>query len=88
MANKLIEIGGEVYALDKIPDEQSAVVLAKREKLLEIVNLEALVVNLGRVGGFIRIAYNSIGADPRIISKTPTIDYFFQFIVYVHLYCI
>ena len=57
-----IEIEGECYALDKIPSENSGVVKAETEKLLGAVDLRALVSDLGRVGGFIRIAYNGVGA--------------------------
>ena len=57
-----IEIGGECYALDKIPSENSGVVKAEREKLLGAIDLGALVSDLGRIGGFIRIAYNGVGA--------------------------
>ncbi len=57
-----IEIEGEMYALDKIPSENSSVVLAETDKLLGAVDLKTLVSDLGRVGGFIRIAYNGVGA--------------------------
>ena len=57
-----IEIEGESYALDKIPSENSGVVRAEKEKLLGVIDLKALVSDLGRVGGFIRIAYNGVGA--------------------------
>ena len=57
-----IEIEGESYALDKIPSESSGVVKAETEKLLGAIDLKALVSDLGRVGGFIRIAYNGVGA--------------------------
>ena len=57
-----LEIDGESYALDKIPAEQSAVVLAKKDKLLKAIDLKTLADDLGRVGGFIRIAYNGVGA--------------------------
>ncbi len=57
-----VEIDEQLYALDKIPDEQSAVVLAEKSKLLGAVDLKTLVDDLGRVGGFIRIAYNAVGA--------------------------
>ena len=57
-----IEIEGESYALDTIPSENSGVVKAEREKLLGVIDLRALVSDLGRVGGFIRIAYNGVGA--------------------------
>lgn len=57
-----IEIEGESYALDRIPPEDSKVVRAEKNKLLRTINLEALVSGLGRVGGFIRIAYNGVVA--------------------------
>ncbi len=37
-------------------------VLAEKQRLLGAVDLETLVNDLGRVGGFIRIAYNGVGA--------------------------
>ena len=57
-----IEIEGESYALDKIPSDGSGVVKAEEEKLLREINLKALVSDLGRVGDFIGIAYNDVGA--------------------------
>ena len=57
-----VEIEGESYALDKIPSENSGVVRVEKEKLLGVIDLKALVSDLGRVGGFIRIAYNGVGA--------------------------
>ena len=57
-----VEIDGEPYALDKIPSANSGVVKAEKEKLLGAIDLKALVDDLGRVGGFIRIAYNAVGA--------------------------
>ena len=59
---KIIEIKGESYVLDEIPSENSGVVMAEKEKLLGVIDLKTLVDDLGRVGGFIRIAYNGVGA--------------------------
>ena len=61
-SNLQIEIKGECYALDKVPGRNSAVVLEEKEKLLRVIDLKALVDDLGRVGRFIRIAYNGVGA--------------------------
>ena len=60
--NLQIEIDGKCYALNKVPDENSAVVLAAQEKLRKSVDLPALVEDLQRVGRFIRVAYNGVGA--------------------------
>ena len=57
-----IEIEEETYYLNKVPKESSAVVKAETEKLLAAINLKTLVDDLGRVGSFIRIAYNGVGA--------------------------
>ena len=57
-----VEIDGEYYALDKIPPATSGIVKAEMDRLLESVDLKALVTDLGRVGGFIRVAYNGVGA--------------------------
>ena len=57
-----VEISGETYYLNKVPELTSAVVVAETEKLLGAINLKTLVDDLGRVGGFIRIAYNGVGA--------------------------
>ena len=61
-SNLEIEIDGECYALNKVPAENSAVVLAERDRLLGAIDLKALVDDLGRVGGFICLAYNGVGA--------------------------
>ena len=57
-----IEIKGENYRLDTVPADTSSVVVAEKEKLLGAVDLKTLVNDLGRVGAFIRIAYNGVGA--------------------------
>ena len=51
-----------IKLLDKIPSDSSGVVRAEKEKLLGAIDLKTLVSDLGRVGGFIQIAYNGVGA--------------------------
>ena len=58
----VIKIGEETYALDKISSEKSGVVKEEKERLLGIIDLKTLVSDLGMVGGFIRVAYNGVGA--------------------------
>ena len=58
----LVRIGEESYSIQEIPSFDSAVVKKEVTNLLGLVELDTLVTDLGRVGGFIRIAYNSIGA--------------------------
>ena len=64
-----IEIDGECYALDEIPPANSGVVKAETEKLLGAIDLKSLVSDLGRVGGFIRIAYNAVGTAGYQLTK-------------------
>ena len=60
--NLIVEIDDEEYSLDVVPADKSKVVVAEKEKLLGAVDLKTLVDDLGRVGAFIRIAYNGVGA--------------------------
>ena len=52
-------IDGEEYSLIAEPPESSALVVAERKELASILDLETLVDDLGKVGGFIRISYNA-----------------------------
>ena len=60
--NLEVEIKGQSYALNKVPHKDSAIVLVEKDRLLGSINLKTLVDDLGRVGRFIRIAYNGVGA--------------------------
>ncbi len=61
-APEIVIIDGQLYSLEQIPDEKSAIVVSERTVLLKNVDVETLATDLGRVGGFIRIAYNGVGA--------------------------
>ena len=58
----IVKIDEEEYRMDVIPAAESKVVAVEKEKLLGAVDLATLVNDLGRVGAFIRIAYNGVGA--------------------------
>lgn len=65
-----VEISGENYQLDRIPTSTSIVVEEEKEKLLGAINLKALVLDLSRIGAFVRIAYNGVGAaGPKFTDK-------------------
>ncbi len=65
-----VEIDGQLYSLNKIPSESSAVVLLEKENILDTIDFEALVTDLGRVGEFIHVAYNGVGAaGPRFTAE-------------------
>ena len=64
-----VEIKGQRYALDEIPSDDSAIVKGELERLLGIIDLGALVRDLGRTGNFFRIAYNAVGAAGHEYTK-------------------
>ncbi len=55
--------------MDIIPEKQSPLVLSLKEKFHQDFDLKTLVNNLERVGGFIRIAYNAVGAAGHKFTK-------------------
>lgn len=58
-----IEIDGEIQKYPMtVPSADSPVVEMVKEHLLGQLDLESFVKDLGRLGGFIRVAYNGIGA--------------------------
>ena len=59
---RIVKIKEQSYVLDEIPSESSVVVLDEKDKLLGVIDLRTLVNDLNRVGAFIRIAYNGVGA--------------------------
>ena len=61
-AQMSVEIDGKTYSLVEIPSDKSDIVEAQKEYLLGAIKLDALVDDLKKVGGFIRIAYNGVGA--------------------------
>ena len=57
-----IEIDGEEYRLDTLPAPESKAVAEGKKLLLGSIDLIALMNDFGRLGSFIRIAYNGVGA--------------------------
>ena len=58
----IVEIDDVEYRLDVVPADDTKIVAVEKERLLGAVDLKTLVDDLGRVGAFIRIAYNGVGA--------------------------
>ena len=52
-----IEIEGEIYRLDKVPADGSAVVLAQKKELLGNIDLDMFVEGLSSIGSLLRVAY-------------------------------
>lgn len=56
----VVKIGKETFSIIEIPLSSTALVQDQKKLLLGAVDLPALVDDLGRVGNFIRIAYNGV----------------------------
>uniref|UniRef100_A0A1X7VN01 Uncharacterized protein n=1 Tax=Amphimedon queenslandica TaxID=400682 RepID=A0A1X7VN01_AMPQE len=55
-----IVLEGHTYSIAELPDATSPLVLQEQRRLLGVINLEALVDDLGRVGNCVRIAYHGV----------------------------
>lgn len=51
---------GHTYSLAELPSVDSPVVIKEQARLLGVINLEALVDDLGRLGNCVRIAYHGV----------------------------
>lgn len=65
----VVKIGDESFSITEIPASDTQLVLKQKEILLGSVDLETLVTDLGRVGKFIRIAYNGVADDTDLQIK-------------------
>ena len=62
----VVEVNKTTYSLVEVPPEDSKLVKEQESRILGAVDLEALVGDLGRVGQFVRIAYNGVlAAGPK-----------------------
>ena len=57
---ELVTIGSESFSLVEVPSSATDLVRKRKEILLGTVDLAALVSDLGKVGDFVRIAYNGV----------------------------
>lgn len=57
-----VDIDGTTYSLVKLPGRDTQLVRSERDRVLGGIDLKTLVVDLGRVGKFIRVAYNGVTA--------------------------
>lgn len=58
----IVVVEGEEHKMDVVPKHSSKVVISERRKILGAMDLQKLVTDIGRVGKFVRIAYNGVGA--------------------------
>ena len=64
-----IRIGSEEFSIVEVPSSATAVVAKQREHLLGSIDLPVLVEYLGRVGGFVRLAYNGTAGHTELQIK-------------------
>ena len=70
-----ITIGSEKFSIVEVPSSATAVVRKQREYLLGSVDLPVLVEDLGRVGNFVRLAYNGTAGHTELQIKIREIGY-------------
>lgn len=70
-----VDIDGETYDLVSIPNPKSAMVKKAKEALLGSLDLASLVDDLGKLGNFIRVAYNGVAGNTEIQIKVQRVGY-------------
>ena len=70
-----IEIEGDTYSLVSVPSASSQLVKTEKEKLLGSLDLASLVEDLGKLGNFIRVAYNGVAGYTDIQIKVQKVGY-------------
>ena len=71
----LVNIGDEQFSMLEIPSSKSIIVKKERDTMLGSIDLAVLVVDLGRVGNFVRIAYNGVAGYTDLQIKIRRIGY-------------
>ena len=70
-----VKIGDETFTLTEVPGCDTDLVCKQKKLLLGDVNLESLVADLGRVGKFVRLAYNGVAGYTDLQIKIRDIGY-------------
>ena len=75
MANSQVVINDETFDLVTIPDAKSKMVLNAKDLLLGSLDLQSLVDDLGKLGNFIRVAYNGVAGNTEVQIKVQRVGY-------------
>ena len=75
MANSQVVINEETFDLVAIPDAQSKMVQNAKDLLLGSLDLQSLVDDLGKLGNFIRVAYNGVAGNTEVQIKVQKVGY-------------
>ena len=70
-----VKIGSEEFSIVEVPSSATAVVKKQREELLGSIDLPDLVEDLGRVGSFVRLAYNGTAGHTELQIQIREIGY-------------
>ncbi len=70
-----VAIDGETFDILSKPNAQSKMVQNAKEALLGEINLENLVDDLGKLGQFMRVAYNGVAGNTEIQIKVQRVGY-------------
>ena len=70
-----VKIGSEEFSIVEVPSIKTAVVRKQKEYLLGSIDLPVLVEDLGRVGNFVRLAYNGTAGHTELQIKIREIGY-------------
>ena len=78
MAETAVEIDGETFDLGCIPKAESRMVQTAKDSILGLLDLQdfhSLVEDLGKLGSFIRVAYNSVAGHTELQIKVQRVGY-------------
>ena len=75
MAETDIKIDGEQFNLVSIPNAGSKLVQTAKDDLLGSLDLHSLVEDLGKLGNFIRVAYNGVAGHTELQIKVQRVGY-------------
>ena len=70
-----VTIDGETFDLIVIPSAESRMVQSAKKKLLGQLDLQTLVSDLGKLGKFMRVAYNGVAGYTEVQIKVQTVGY-------------
>lgn len=70
-----VDINGEIFDLVTLPNPKSLMVREAKENLLGSLDLASLVDDLGKLGNFIRVAYNGVAGNTEIQIKVQKVGY-------------
>ena len=70
-----VDIDGETFDLVSIPAAESKLVKGAKDALLGSLDLQSLVEDLGKLGNFIRVAYNGVAGCTEVQIKVQRVGY-------------